>query len=428
LRTRVQATRTRIVASVPAITGDGVQTLTGPAGSVSFAANWSDAPRTVRFGDRNARVAAHSVAIRLTNVALAALGAAGDARRVSSDCDVDGSTLRSMTGCTVTVRDGAHVRALRLAANEGLTLPKLHHVILSLSKDDRKARSRLAITLPLSLSKGQGDTDSSREKVANADEAVVFDERGAAASPGSRSIVLANDRVRFAIDPDAGARAFSFRAYGTRVASEAFDATGALRDDVSDPLPPSPRDYIAKYTHAYPAGTFNRRYTVEILSSGTHARVRFTYAMPDANPTGLGFERVVSLEPHAARVVVDERLVLPPGSASNQRAVVRSSLPMLFATPLDPLSRASASALPAGSTALGGFRDGAAFVVAWGPGEVESGSWTPYRGTGTLALTLAPGWSRIVYAYAPVASLDAGRTMLEAEREWVAANPPDERP
>jgi hypothetical protein len=316
-----------------------------------------------------------------------------------------------MGGCSVRIRDGSRVRTIRVAAGKTLSLD----VILSLSKDEHVAPELVEGHRATTLRKAQGDN------------ANVLDERGSAAFPGQRAIVLLNDRVRFAIDPDAGARAFSFTA-SSGTSPNAFDATGSLRDDVSDPIPPSRRDYIARYTHGYPAGTFNRPYEVQILSSGPSARVRFSYTMPDARPSGVRFERIVSLEPHASRVVVDERLVLPDGSDGSQRVVLRSSLPPLMGTPLDAFSHATATALPSGSSAIGGYRDGFAFVVAWRPDDVEAASWTPYRSTGTLALTLVPGWRRIVYAYAPAASVEAGRAFLEAERGWVAANRPDERP
>jgi hypothetical protein len=212
-----------------------------------------------------------------------------------------------------------------------------------------------------------------------------------------------------------------------------LDATGALRDDISAPMRQSARDYIAKYTHAYPAGTFNRTYAVEVLASGPRAAVRFTYAMPDADPPGLTFERVVSLAPHSSRIVVDERLVPPPGVAINQRAIVRSSLPYLSAgvspltgvsaVALDPFPRGVPGDVPQAQTWLAGYRNGIAFVVAWRPGDVERATWIPYLSTGTLALTLGPGWRRVTYSALEVGDPAGARAFAEAERTWVGANP-----
>ena len=253
---------------------------------------------------------------------------------------------------------------------------------------------------------------------------------------GGDEVALANDRLWLELDPQAGGRAFTLVAFDIAkkfVAPNAFDATGAFRDDVSVPVPPSRRDYIAKYTHDYPAGTFNRSYRADVLESGPQATVRFSYAMPDAVPAGVTFERIVSLAPHASRVVVDERLVAPPhASLGEQRAVVRSSLPALALlgpgpVGLDPFPPAPPGAAPA-SNGVATFRGGAVFSVAWRDGDVERASWTAYRSTGTLALTLAPGWRRVTYAYAPATSVDEARRIAQAERAWIAANPaPDRR-
>jgi hypothetical protein len=155
--------------------------------------------------------------------------------------------------------------------------------------------------------------------------------------------------------------------------------------------------------------------------------------MPDADPSGLTFERVVSLAPHSSRIVVDERLVPPTGVAMSQRAVVRSSLPYLAAgvspltgvsaAALDPFPRALPGDVPQAQTSFAGYRNGIAFVVAWRSGDVERATWTPYLSTGTLALTLAPGWRRVTYSAVEVGDLAGARALAEAERAWVGANP-----
>lgn len=116
---------------------------------------------------------------------------------------------------------------------------------------------------------------------------------------GLPCVVLENDLVRLVLSPAAGGRAFVFEEKSR--GRNAFDTIGALRDDVALAPPPSPTDRIAKYTHQFPAGFFNRPYAVTILASGPRAVVRLRYDAPDAWPNGGSFERVVTLEPHARR-------------------------------------------------------------------------------------------------------------------------------
>ena len=362
-----------VVSEIPAGTRDGASLLAGERVVFVIETNWSDAPRRFAPGPFVAR--AH--------------------------------TLR-LAPAIVAPRTARYV-VLRY---DGRVLDTL----LSSGSNTRSASEQLA---------------TNGLRASDPGEAVVYE-----ADPfltNQRCIVVQNDRLRAIFVPEAGARMVWLSAFDGR--HNATDVTGALRDDVRDPLPPSPRDAIARYTHSYPAGTFNRSYHVEVVSSGAEATVRFRYVMPDANPSGVAFEKVVSLAPHATRLVVDERLVPPPAAVAMQRAVVLSSLPGLFVGPeergavaLDPLVRAAAAELPSSLTALGTLRGGMATIVAWNAPDIERASWTPYRSTGTLALTLAPGWRRIVYALRPVASREAGRAAVEAEAAWVAANRPDQRP
>ena len=235
-------------------------------------------------------------------------------------------------------------------------------------------------------------------------------------------LVLENDRLRVEIDPAAGARAFTIVACdverkGATESRNATDDTGAWRDDVAVPLAPSPRDYIARFTHAYPAGTFNRAYRVDVLEeSGAQARVRLTYTMPDAGPAAT-FERVIALPERSSRVIVDERLT---GVTGPRGAVVRGSFPLLRTQFDGPLTAAAGAVISAP-------QDGYAFAVAWRPADIAALAWTPYRSTGTLALTLQPGWRRVVYAFAPAADADEARRIREAERRWAAANPASQR-
>jgi Glycosyl hydrolases family 35 len=262
---------------------------------------------------------------------------------------------------------------------------------------------------------------------------------------GSNDVVLQNRMARVVIVPDGGARAPVFAllpaianlrdryAPDGEASVNAFDATGGLRDDVLVQPPPSPTDRIARYTHSYPAGTFNRTYAVTGARSGS---VHLTAGVPDVVPAGATFERIVSLAPDAARLVVDERARFGAGpGAGAQRAVVLSALaaPTARDGTLDAefvdadgtVANGRAVRAPAGVALLRRSRTFAwiAVAVSWRPGDVESASWEPHRSNGTLRMVLAPGFRRVTYSLAQVDTRAAALRFAEAERAWAAANP-----
>ncbi len=476
LRAALRGSRARLGASVPSRRGAAATRLVSPYGTLSVAGNWSGRPESVRFGRVTYVLASHDVTIRASHLALAVLGAPNDRRRVSSDdCALIAESTfgrpsvllvptddprtppaakRDTRRCTVHVEEDRTASSIVLRGSSFIELPSL----------DVRHPIFLEGVHVVGVSEGRIDLAPHADPVVDDDGWTRSDEaiaRVADALPelGEKTVVVKNDRLRLLVEPQAGARAFGLQAlhagpqspspyevqrFGLGWSPNAFDATGAWRDDLAVPLPASPRDYIARYTHTYPAGTFNRAYDTRIDESGRRAVVRFRYAMPDADPPCATFDRVVSLEPDAPRAIVDERLVLPGGAVASsraavtarQRAVVRSSMPLLARQPrdvlrgrdddaifLDPVPRDRAGDVPPAQTALGTFRDGFAFVVAWAPGTVEHASWTPYRSSGTLALTLAAGWRRTIYSYAWVGDLAGARAFFEAERAWAAANP-----
>ncbi|HYZ14870.1 MAG TPA: amino acid permease, partial [Candidatus Acidoferrum sp.] len=253
-------------------------------------------------------------------------------------------------------------------------------------------------------------------------------ERADVFEDGGGTIVMRNAVLRVIVAPEGGGRIVEI---GDGAGGNATDATGATRDGLIPEEPPSPRDFIGRYTHDYPNGTGQRRYDATILSSGACAVVQLRGTASDL---GASFERIVTLAPDAHRIVVDERVRLT-STGGGREAVARSSLPGLLPGPdaheLDRLPRDGTS-VP-GPTAIPPFVAGYltprgepahVTVVAWLAGDVEALSWTPYRSTGTLALTQSPGrWHRTVYAYEAAPTLTSAREFAEEEAAWVAANP-----
>jgi amino acid transporter len=260
---------------------------------------------------------------------------------------------------------------------------------------------------------------------------------------GAQDVVLQNARVAAVAVPDGGARVVSFGRYlpqpsaNTPTFSNVFDATGGVRDDVLLQPPPSATDRIAKYTHLYPAGMFNRTYDACTFESARGAGAYFAYDAPDVVPNGARFERVLALSAAADRLVVDERFT-PRARGESQRLVSLSALAVLrpgdpdgtaivAGTARTPLDREVDLDPRFGGVTLEHDWDGAGLemlAVSWRPGDVEAASWKPAQSNGTLRLVLAPGaWRRVTYAAGRPETADERRRFGEAERAWAAANP-----
>jgi hypothetical protein len=248
---------------------------------------------------------------------------------------------------------------------------------------------------------------------------------------GMPCVVLENELVRLVLSPAAGGRAFVFEDK-TR-GWNAFDTIGALRDDVAVAPPPSATDRIAKYTHQFPAGFFNRPYAVTILTSGPRAAVRLHYDAPDAWPNGGSFERVVTLEPNARRfdVVATATFDGDDPVARAQRGVLVSSF-----VAGDPHAASGVRVLPSGdvladappveSRVLGeagennvaGLFDEASHdlvLQAWSEnGEAARGATTrPYARHLTTSVVLgASGGSHLAFDVETAATLDEARERL----------------
>ena len=130
------------------------------------------------------------------------------------------------------------------------------------------------------------------------------------------TFVLGGDSAEVVVAADAGARAIYFGPQSDREGTNAFTTIGALRDDVQTPPTPSPRDYIARYTHPFPTGTFNRHYVCAQSSGATGSTVRCTYDAPDLGPVPVHFEKTYSLAAGSRTLVVTMRASEPAVSIS----------------------------------------------------------------------------------------------------------------
>ncbi len=243
---------------------------------------------------------------------------------------------------------------------------------------------------------------------------------------GSSAVVLQNARVRVIFSPDAGARGFVFE--DVRNMANVFTSVGALRDDVTVEPPPSKTDKIAAYTHQFPAGMFNRPYSVAVLESGTRAVVRLWYDAPDVVPSGARFERIVTLEPDQRTFSVDEQVdfhgIGAFDIARGQRAVSVTSLAVGDTVQMktqETLTPDVAPFIPDKTLAVSG--DGLAFfdsvshelaTIAWRHGDVERADLLERRYSAVARLTAALGkTTHVEYGLFKAASTAAARAQLD---------------
>ncbi|HEY0797630.1 MAG TPA: hypothetical protein VGD50_00695, partial [Candidatus Baltobacteraceae bacterium] len=238
---------------------------------------------------------------------------------------------------------------------------------------------------------------------------------------GSDAAVLQNSGIGIVISPNAGARAFIFE--DLKTGTSIFTTVGALRDDIQTEPPLSTVDKIAKYTHQFPAGMFNRPYTTTLVSDGDHATARFVYDAPDVVPHGAHFERTVSLAPDARAFTLDETVNFPGDGAAQQRAVSVTSLAvgtattMTTATVLSPMPAPfSAQTTLVDASNVLGFYDSASHelaTISWRPGDVENAQILERTYSIVVRLTLAPRLDdRTMYGYYSAGDLAAAQRLL----------------
>ena len=198
---------------------------------------------------------------------------------------------------------------------------------------------------------------------------------------GYPAIVLQSAHLRLIVSPCAGARALVFedRASGENL----FTTIGGFRDAWLQQLPPSPRDYIGKYTHPIAAGTFNRCYGVTI--DARHAQAVFTYNTPDAPPHGAAFRKSIGISGNGDTVTVALDAVFRDGGS--QRAQQITSFALDAFTQLLQLRNAVGIYDPHKRRLL---------ATTWDPADIEKAAVTRNASDALLTLTYAAGGSRSV--------------------------------
>lgn len=240
---------------------------------------------------------------------------------------------------------------------------------------------------------------------------IIEDDR---ADDGYLRVTLQNANVRMTLAPAAGARAFTFTGTGG-CAANVFTSVGSLRDDAAVQPPLSPTDRIGKYTRSFPAGTFNRDYTVAARTTdAASATVTLRYTAPDVVPAGASFERTLAVDADEPAITVSGTARFAPGiGADAQRAVRYDSVDTRGAVVLD--SRAN------GAVGFYYADRGCVATISWPTADVEDAQLLPERTSTVLRLRFAPGASRTRYALDSAATLDAARAMLLKERTGAAA-------
>ncbi len=240
---------------------------------------------------------------------------------------------------------------------------------------------------------------------------------------GSDAIVFDDAKTDLIVAPSAGARAFLFDAHGPE-AQNWFTTVGGLRDDVAIEPPLSTKDRIAKYTHDFPAGTFNRSYAV---SDVTGESARFSYAAPDVIPLGATFDRTITLANSEAGFDLDESAEFADHQLlPEQRAVSVESFAIdpkhvdavrLFAPGASAIAAGRAVAVSGSGFAVA--RDtGDVLVVAWHARDIEAANLSERTDSIVARLTIAPGVrAHVLFRIVPTTRIDAATALARVEAQ-----------
>ncbi|HEV3152625.1 MAG TPA: hypothetical protein VGZ02_02360, partial [Candidatus Baltobacteraceae bacterium] len=213
-------------------------------------------------------------------------------------------------------------------------------------------------------------------------------------SDGYPAVVLENDALRLIVSPCSGARALIFEDKAT--GENLFTTIGGLREAWSPQLPPSPRDYIAKYTHPIPAGTFNRCYAYQAGLRDSSAYATFAYTAPDAPQHGATFHRTIVMRPNdtAFEIISSAQFT----GSSNERPLQISSL---------ALSPSSQILRVADGYGIFDAQRGRVTLVAWNAAGVAAHAIARHPGDALITLLLHPGSPCHVYYGVSAAASEA---------------------
>ena len=216
---------------------------------------------------------------------------------------------------------------------------------------------------------------------------------------GYPAVVFQTPRARLIISPCAGARALVFedRATGENL----FTTVGGLRDAWTPQLPPSPRDYIAKYTHPIAAGTFNRCYAVS--TNAAQRKATFSYDAPDAPSHGASIRKSIVMENDSQFAVSSDTEF---HGYSNEQAQQLTSFAVSAGDDLIELPNAYGFYQPAHHRVI---------MVAWPRGAVTAQSLDRHPGDALLTLTYAAGALRTT-RYGFAAATSAGEAQADLRR------------
>ena len=427
--------------------------------------NYADTPLSIRAGSvRTARgrvilpafvVPAHRAVVAPIGVRLAKLAPrfAPDARLAFTDCMPDLRVERDSIVLSFTADAGgaiACVIALEARAGSRATtlLPQVDEPLV-LSPSDPLAFARHGDVRQAAASAPPPRFEPSLDvpvrsdaplRTGNAFETAFAGVTAYAADvygEGRDAIVLDNHLVRVVLAPDAGARAFVFEDDAT--GRNIFTSIGALRDDVAIEPPLSKTDRIAKYTHQFPAGTFNRPYVAHDVRGGADiATASFAYDAPDVVPAGARFSRTIALRRGARSFDAVVRATFPEvATLPLQRAVSVTSIAVGNAG-TDAKSLHLLVPTDAGFVAdtilhvdrghVFGFYDdltGELAVVSWRPGDVEDTALDVRRVAIVTRMRLAPlaaanGGAHLRFGYEFAGSLEGARAIVDA----AATSPP----
>ena len=213
---------------------------------------------------------------------------------------------------------------------------------------------------------------------------------------GYPAIVLENAQLRLIVSPCAGARAFIFEDKSN--GENLFTTIGGLRDAWTPQLPPSDRDYIAKYTHPISAGTFNRCYASHVERS----RMRLTYT-PDAPPHGASYQKTIAFD--GARSFEVTTLASFPGGPA-ERAQQLTSFAIANHAQIFSVKNGYGIYQPAKHRVV---------LVAWPSADIQAHTLERHSADALLTLTSArPGVSHIRYGFAPAQSGAQAQAALRA--------------